>query len=160
VFAWTQNRAIVPGWFGLGSALAQVGRKVKGRADLKRMYAEWPYFRTVIDGVAMVLAKSDMDIAARYVHRLSPREVWPLWEEIEAEFALTEAWVGKVTGRRKLLEDNPSLERSIALRNPYVDPMSFLQIELLARKREGDEATHRPLLLTLAGISQGLRNTG
>lgn len=124
------------------------------------MYAEWPYFKTVIDGVAMVLAKADMDIAARYVRRLAPENTWPLWQDIEREFELTQKWLLKITGKKHLLEDNPSLQRSIALRNPYVDPMSFLQIELLARKRAGDDATHRPLLLTLAGISQGLRNTG
>ncbi|MFL5318344.1 MAG: phosphoenolpyruvate carboxylase [Myxococcaceae bacterium] len=160
VFAWTQNRAIVPGWFGVGSALAGFGGKAKGRALLKRMYAEWPYFRVMLDSVEMVLAKTDMDIARRYVEELADSDGKKLWKRVEDEHALTLSWVMKVTGKKMLLEENAALRKSIALRNPYVDPMSLLQIELLKRKREGEEDVSRPLLLTLAGISQGLRNTG
>jgi phosphoenolpyruvate carboxylase len=123
------------------------------------MYREWPFFRTVVDRVEMVLGKCDAGIARRYV-RLAPPEVRPLWTTLRDELRLTRRWVKAVTGHVQLLEDNPSLQRSIRLRNPYVDPMSFLQVELLRRKRAGEPGGDRALLLTLNGIAAGLRNTG
>jgi phosphoenolpyruvate carboxylase len=158
VFAWTQNRAIVPGWYGVGSALEAYAAKPEGLVLLKRMYREWPFFRAVIDNVTMVLAKSDIAIASRYA-KLAPESTRPLWRTIRAEHARTRRWVKRLTGEARLLDHNPQLQRSIALRNPYVDPMSFLQVELLRRKREGQEVS-RPLLLTLNGIAAGMRNTG
>jgi phosphoenolpyruvate carboxylase len=159
VFAWTQNRAILPGWYGVGSALEQFATKDGGLAQLQRMYAEWPHFRAVIDNVEMVLAKSDLDIARRYVE-LAPEDLRGLWDRIEAEHKRTREWVKRVNGSRHLLDGNPSLQRSISLRNPYVDPMSFLQVELLRRKRAGEPDVERPILLSLSGIASGLRNTG
>jgi phosphoenolpyruvate carboxylase len=159
VFAWTQNRAILPGWYGVGTALEEYGSRPEGLAQLKRMYRQWPFFHTVIDNVAMVLAKSDMAIASRYA-ALAPDSTRPLWERIRAEYARTRRWVMRVTGEVRILESNRQLRDSISLRNPYVDPMSFLQVELLRRKRAGAEKIDRPLLLTLAGIAAGMRNTG
>ncbi|MFY0521872.1 phosphoenolpyruvate carboxylase [Archangium gephyra] len=159
VFAWTQNRAILPGWFGVGTALEEYGSRPEGLAQLKRMYRQWPFFRTVIDNVAMVLAKSDMAIASRYA-ALAPDSTRPLWERIRAEYSRTRRWVKRVTGEARILESNRQLRESISLRNPYVDPMSFLQVELLRRKRAGAANIDRPLLLTLAGIAAGMRNTG
>ncbi|KFA87023.1 phosphoenolpyruvate carboxylase [Archangium violaceum] len=159
VFAWTQNRAILPGWYGVGSALEEYGSRPEGLAQLKRMYRQWPFFHTVIDNVAMVLAKSDMAIASRYA-ALAPESTRPLWERIRAEYSRTRRWVKRVTGEARILESNRQLRESISLRNPYVDPMSFLQVELLRRKRAGAEKIDRPLLLTLAGIAAGMRNTG
>jgi len=159
VFAWTQNRAIVPGWYGVGSALEEYGSRPEGLELLKRMYRQWPFFHTVIDNVAMVLAKSDMAIAERYA-ALAPESTRPLWERIRAEYSRTRRWVKRITGEARLLEGNQQLRQSIALRNPYVDPMSFLQVELLRRKRAGCDNCDRPLLLTLAGIAAGMRNTG
>ncbi|HEX8820067.1 MAG TPA: phosphoenolpyruvate carboxylase [Archangium sp.] len=159
VFAWTQNRAIVPGWYGVGSALEEYGSRPEGLAQLKRMYRQWPFFHTVIDNVAMVLAKSDMAIASRYA-ALAPESTKPLWERIRAEYSRTRRWVKRVSGESRLLENNLQLKQSIALRNPYVDPMSFLQVELMRRKRAGQKNCDRPLLLTLAGIAAGMRNTG
>ncbi|PTL76188.1 phosphoenolpyruvate carboxylase [Vitiosangium sp. GDMCC 1.1324] len=159
VFAWTQNRAILPGWYGVGSALEEIGSRPEGLTLLKRMYKQWPFFHTVIDNVAMVLAKSDMAIASRYA-ALAPESTRPLWERIRAEFSRTRRWVKRVTGEARLLENNAQLRQSIALRNPYVDPMSFLQVELLRRKRSGCANCDRSLLLTLAGIAAGMRNTG
>lgn len=158
VFAWTQNRAILPGWYGVGSALEAFAAKPEGLTLLKRMYRDWPFFRMVIDNVTMVLAKSDIAIASRYA-KLAPEATRPLWRTIRAEHSRTRRWVKRITGEAKLLDHNPQLQRSIALRNPYVDPMSFLQVELLRRKREGQEVG-RPLLLTLNGIAAGMRNTG
>ncbi|HET9449920.1 MAG TPA: phosphoenolpyruvate carboxylase, partial [Aggregicoccus sp.] len=159
VFAWTQNRAILPGWFGVGSAFAAYAQRPGGEQLLQRMYREWPFFRTVVDRVEMVLGKCDAGIARRYV-RLAPPETRPLWATLRAELLRTRHWVKAVTGHARLLEGNPSLQRSIRLRNPYVDPMSFLQVELLRRKRAGEEGCDRALLLTLNGIAAGLRNTG
>jgi len=158
VFAWTQNRAILPGWYGVGSALEAFAAKPDGLVLLKRMYLQWPFFRTVIDNVTMVLAKSDITIASRYA-TLAPEATQELWQRIRAEHARTRHWVKRLTGEGRLLDHNPQLQRAIALRNPYVDPMSFLQVELLRRKREGQEVD-RPLLLTLNGIAAGMRNTG
>jgi phosphoenolpyruvate carboxylase len=159
VFAWTQNRAILPGWYGVGSALKAFAHKPDGMALLKRMYREWPFFRMVIDNVTMVLAKSDIAIASRYA-TLAPESTRPLWRRIRTEHARTRRLVKRITGEARLLDHNPQLQGSIALRNPYVDPMSFLQVELLRRKREGHADVDRPLLLTLNGIAAGMRNTG
>ncbi len=159
VFAWTQNRAIVPGWYGVGTALEEFGSRPEGLELLKRMYRQWPFFHTVIDNVAMVLAKADMAIASRYA-ALAPDSTRPLWERIRAEYSRTRRWVKRVTGESRLLEGNQQLRQSIALRNPYVDPISFLQVELLRRKRAGCDNCDRPLLLSLAGIAAGMRNTG
>jgi phosphoenolpyruvate carboxylase len=157
VFAWTQNRAILPGWYGVGTAL-QTFRETQDGVLLIEMYRHWPYFHAVLDNVEMVLAKSDLAIAERYA-ALAPAELHPLWDLISEEHHRTRAAIQWVTGHRKLLEENPALARSISLRNPYVDPMSFLQVELLRRKRAG-ESLDRPLLLTLSGIASGMRNTG
>ncbi|MBL0696603.1 phosphoenolpyruvate carboxylase [Comamonas sp. JC664] len=159
VFAWTQNRAILPGWFGVGSALEAFAKEEGGAALLKRMYREWPFFRAVIDNVTMVLAKSDMAIAGRYA-TLAPASTRALWRSIQQEHRRTRKQVKRLTGESKLLDNNPQLQRSISLRNPYVDPMSFLQVELLKRKRDGQAEVDRPLLLTLNGIAAGMRNTG
>jgi phosphoenolpyruvate carboxylase len=159
VFAWTQNRAILPGWYGVGSALESLGQNRAGRQTLREMYNEWPPFRTMMDSVEMVLAKCDLKIASVYAG-LAPPELRFLWTPIRTEYRRTTRWVKWLTGRKRLLEGSPSLRRSILLRNPYVDPMSVLQVELLKRKRAGATDCDRPLLLTLNGIAAGMRNTG
>jgi phosphoenolpyruvate carboxylase len=160
VFAWTQNRAILPGWYGVGSAFERVGSRAGGADLLAEMYRRWPFFRAVIENVEMVLAKSDMGIAERYAELAEPDARSAVWPKIRAEHARTVQWVKRIQGTRKLLDGNPALQRSIRLRNPYVDPMSFLQVELLRRRSGGDERVDRALLLTLNGISAGMRNTG
>ncbi len=161
VFSWTQNRSILPGWYGVGSALDHYARRVAGgEAILRQLYLDWPFFRTVIGKVEMVLAKSDVAIAARYAALASDEARAAIWPLIEAEHRRTRRWVKRITHSERLLDGNLPLQRSIALRNPYVDPMSFLQVELMRRKRSGVEGCDRPLLLTLNGIAAGLRNTG
>jgi phosphoenolpyruvate carboxylase len=160
VFAWTQNRAILPGWYGVGTALEKVGSRAGGADLLSEMYRRWPFFRTVVENVEMVVAKSDMGIAERYAELAEPDARTAVWPKIRAEYARTAQWVKRIQGTRALLDGNPALKRSIALRNPYVDPMSFLQVELLRRRAAGDERVDRALLLTLNGISAGMRNTG
>jgi phosphoenolpyruvate carboxylase len=160
VFAWTQNRMILPGWYGVGTALEVVGSR-PGAADvLAEMYKSWPFFRAVIENVEMVLAKSDMGIAERYAELADAQARAVVWGKIRAEHARASQWVKRIQGTRHLLDGNPALKRSIQLRNPYVDPISFLQVELMRRRIAGDDRVDRALLLTLNGISAGMRNTG
>ncbi len=160
VFAWTQNRIILPGWYGVGTALERVGSRAGGAELLAEMYRQWPFFRAVVENVEMVLAKSDMGIAERYADLADADARSAVWTKIRSEHSRTVQWVKRIQGNRRLLDGNPALKRSIQLRNPYVDPMSFLQVELLRRRSAGDERVERALLLTLNGISAGMRNTG
>ncbi|MDC0739732.1 phosphoenolpyruvate carboxylase [Polyangium mundeleinium] len=160
VFGWTQNRAILPGWYGVGSALDAFARREGGAELLVEMTNRWPFFRTVLDNVQMVLAKSDMEIAARYAALASPATRKAVWPPIKDEHARTVAWIKRLFGVKRLLDGNPTLQRSIDLRNPYVDPMSFLQVALLRRKRAGDACCDRAILLSINGIAAGMRNTG
>jgi len=124
------------------------------------MYRTWPFFRTVLDNVEMVLAKTDLAIGERYAKLASTEAYKAIWTPIVEEHERTRRWLKNVTGSRTILERNPTLKRSIQLRNPYVDPLNLIQVELVRRKRRGDAATARPLLLTLNGIAAGMRNTG
>jgi phosphoenolpyruvate carboxylase len=161
VFAWTQNRAVLPGWFGLGTGLDAAEARF-GAATLAQMCAEWPFFRSLLDDAAMVLAKSDISIAARYADLAEPA-VRGVFGTIADEFERTRVAVLRVQGDDELLASEPVLQRSIRLRNPYVDPMSLLQIDLLDRWRatgREDEALFEALLASVNGIAQGLQNTG
>jgi phosphoenolpyruvate carboxylase len=161
VFAWTQCRSIITGWYGLGSAL-EWGAAEYGEAALAEMARDWPFLANALDDVEMLLAKCDLDIAEAF-SKLSG----PLHEEffslIRDEFARTRDWLLRLKGAGKLLRDDPRLAVSIRLRNPYVDPMSLLQVDLLRRWRATggeDEALLRALVACVNGVSQGLQNTG
>jgi phosphoenolpyruvate carboxylase len=153
IFAWTQNRCLLPAWYGAGTALARgpVG-------DLRRLYREWSFFRALVENLEMTLAKSSLGIARQYLALVDGGE--RLFAGIEAERERTIAAVLEIAESDALLDRHPVLQRSVALRNPYVDPMNALQVELLRRHRAGDEAARRPLLRSIAGISAALRNTG
>jgi phosphoenolpyruvate carboxylase len=153
IFSWTQNRCLLPAWYGAGTALA--GAPV---GDLRRLYRVWPFFRALVENLEMTLAKSSLGIARQYLALVEDGEA--LFAGIEAEHERAIAAVLEVTGSRALLDRHPVLQRSVALRNPYVDPMNALQVELLRRHRGGDEAARRPLLRSIAGIATALRNTG
>ena len=167
VFAWTQSRQMVPGWFGAGRALLQL-IDTRGLKTVRRMRAEWPFFASTLDAVAVSLATADMDIARRYAslardHVAARR----LFFKIALDHGRAERALMLIFGRATVLAPASTLARSIELRNPYVDPLSFIQLELLRRKRalvaEGREVPHeldRALLLTINGIAAGLRNTG
>jgi phosphoenolpyruvate carboxylase len=161
VFAWTQCRAVLPGWFGFGTGLAQA-IDTHGLQSVRQAAQDWPFLSTLVSDVEMVLAKSDLDIAARYAQlagdvgaRLFPELTTEYEAALEAILALREA--------SGLLERDPTLKRSIRLRNPYVDPLSFVQVEALGRWRAGgreDVELERLLAQTVRGIARGLRNTG
>jgi phosphoenolpyruvate carboxylase len=161
VFAWTQCRAGLTGWYGVGSALERTATEV-GESVLCEMAHEWPFFRTLLDDVEMVMAKSDLAIAARF-SRLAGDLHEKFFPMIEAEFARTEQWILRLKETDRVLAEDPRLAASIRLRNPYVDPMSLIQLDLLARWRASareDDALFGALVTTVNGIAQGLQNTG
>ncbi|MGN2254519.1 phosphoenolpyruvate carboxylase [Frateuria sp. GZRe12] len=161
VFAWTQCRSIITGWYGLGTALEQ-GAAAFGEQAMAEMARDWPFFANALDDVAMVLAKCDLDIAEAF-SRLAGDLHAPFFAMIGEEFERTRQWLLKLKGGDGLLSDNPRLAVSIRLRNPYVDPMSLLTVDLLARWRAGgseDDAVLRALVACVNGVSQGLQNTG
>ncbi|MFN8592484.1 MAG: phosphoenolpyruvate carboxylase [Thermomicrobiales bacterium] len=162
VFSWMQSRFLLPGWFGLGSGLAH-GRSEFGLDLLQEMERHWPFFAATIANAEMALAKSDFDIAERYAALVYQNDVRErIWSRIEQEHVLTSAEILRLTGQERILDRDPVLRRSIDRRNPYVDPMSFVQIELLRRTRAGEatQANLRVILRTVNGIAGGLKNTG
>jgi phosphoenolpyruvate carboxylase len=161
VFGWTQSRHQLPAWFGVGYALTRFAER--DLPLLQAMMARFPLFIDLVRNVEMALAKSDFGIAKLYSELVSDKGVRErVYGKLKEEFERTEQAVLRVTGQKVLLESNPVLARSIRLRNPYVDPMSLIQVELLRRKRNGEnsDALNRALGATINGISAGLRNTG
>ncbi len=161
VFAWTQNRCLLPAWFGCGAALHAFGLEGERLAWLRRLYAEWPFFRALLENLEMTLAKSSFEIAEAYVS-LVPAAAEPqrFWQALSSEHARTVAAVLSIVEADELLDRHPVVQRAIRLRNPYVDPMNAIQVELLHAWRRGDDAARRPLLRSIAGIAAALRNTG
>jgi phosphoenolpyruvate carboxylase len=160
VFAWTQNRAILPAWFGCGTALGELVDSSDTRL-LRELYEQVPFFRSLVDALEMTLAKSSLEIAAQYLE-LVPAHLEPerLYGEIASEQERVLDAVLLTVECDHLLERQPVLRRSIQLRNPYVDPMNAIQVELLLRFRAGDEEARLPLMRSIAGIAAALRNTG
>jgi phosphoenolpyruvate carboxylase len=162
VFSWTQARVLLPGWYGLGSAL-ETARDAYGLDFLQEMEASWPYFAAVLSNAELALAKADLRVAAQYIELVEPAELRErVWGAITGEFERTVSLLLEVTKQSALLDRDPVLQRSIERRNPYVDPLSFIQVELLRRFREnGDvDAFLRPVLLSINGIAGALKNTG
>jgi phosphoenolpyruvate carboxylase len=163
VFSWMQSRFNLPGWYGLGAGLreAEAGR-------LREMYGGWPFFRAVLDNAEMSLLKADLGIAALYSDLVPDRRLAAtVFAAVEAEYARTREAILAATGHAELMDDDPVIQRSIQLRNPYVDPLNYLQVEMLRRLRalddpEGSEAERcrEVIVLTINGIAAGLRNTG
>jgi phosphoenolpyruvate carboxylase len=159
-FAWTQTRLMLGAWLGVEEALDRAAARGEG-ALLRTMYREWPHFQSAIDLIEMVLAKADGRIAAEYDRRLVPAELKPLGEDLRARLARAIRGVQTVSGHHDLLEATPVIRRSIDVRNPYVDPLNLVQVELLRRVREQpDPGIHIALMVTVNGIAAGLRNTG
>jgi phosphoenolpyruvate carboxylase len=151
VFGWTQTRVLLPAWYGCGTALATLDD-----GELATLQ-ELPFFRTLVDNLEMTLAKSSLPIARDYLRLVDDAAPF---SAIEAEHERTVEAVLRAAGVSVLLERSPVLQRSVALRNPYVDPMNAIQVELLRRYRAGDESVRLPLMRSIAGISAALRNTG
>jgi phosphoenolpyruvate carboxylase len=152
VFAWTQNRCLFPAWYGCGTAFG-----AGDLGELRRLYREWAFFRSLVDALEMTLAKSSLEIAAGYLVLVDDDR---LFAPIAEEHARTRELVLAITESRELLDRQPVIQESIRLRNPYVDPMNAVQVELLALFRAGDEEARLPLLRSIAGIAAALRNTG
>jgi phosphoenolpyruvate carboxylase len=157
VFAWTQNRCLLPAWYGCGTAFAAAGT-----SQLRDLYREWPFFRSLVENLEMTLAKSSLPVAEGYLALVEDTALWPA---IAAEHERTTAAVLEIVEARGLLDRQPVLQRSIRLRNPYVDPMNAIQVELLRRYRGTDdeaarERVRQPLRRSITGIAAALRNTG
>jgi phosphoenolpyruvate carboxylase len=164
VFSWTQARILLPAWFGLGTAL-RTARERHGLELLREMQSSWPFFASLLSNAEMACAKADLGIARRYVQLWSDVPVRErLWARLADELQLATAELVAIDGGERLLDSEPVLQASIDRRNPFVDPLSFVQIELLRQLRrvESDppEALGRVALLTVNGIASGLRNTG
>ena len=162
VFAWSQNRCNLPGWYGLGTGLEVVAHQPQGLALLREMYAEWPFFRSLIENAEMSLAKADPLVAESYLE-LGGRP--DLVAVIREEFRRTRALVTGTTGAGRLLGHRPVLRQAVDLRNPYVDALSFLQVRFLTDLRNGLEGAEAEraaglVLLTVNGVAAGLQNTG
>ncbi len=167
-FSWMQSRHVLPGWYGVGAALDQYGSTFERTGRLQEMYQEWPFFRVVIDNAQLALAKADMGIARLYASLVDDESIREnIYNQIETAFKKTCDWVLRVTDQRELLDNDPVLQRSVRQRNPYVDPLNFIQVCLLRRLRsqpKPDEKEAQQILqaifLTVNGIASGLKNTG
>jgi phosphoenolpyruvate carboxylase len=163
VFSWMQSRFNLPGWYGLGSGL-----RAARPEHLKAMYAGWPFFQALLDNAEMSLLKADLGIAALYSDLVPDRRAAAaIFATIEAEYARTRHAILEATGHAELMDGDPVIQRSIQLRNPYVDPLNYLQVEMLRRLRALDdpesgaaERCREVIVLTINGIAAGLRNTG
>ncbi|KAF0845129.1 phosphoenolpyruvate carboxylase [Nocardia caishijiensis] len=164
VMAWSQARVMLPGWYGTGTALEDwVGDDPARLARLTDLYQRWPFLRTVLSNLAQVMAKSDLDIAARYADLVDDKTLRDkIFGMIRDEHARTVRMYKAVTGHEELLSDNPSLAESIHNRFPYLEPLNQLQVDLLRRLRGGDdsELVKRGILLTMNGLATALRNSG
>jgi phosphoenolpyruvate carboxylase len=160
-FAWTQNRALLPSWYGFAAGVVAAIDK-SGAAEVEQMFDEWPFARVVLAEIEIALAKVDLDIAARYSKLAGPlhERFFPL---IRAEFDKSVELVLRMTRQAELLERSDTLRRAIRLRNPYMDPMSLLQVSLLQRWREAgreDDDVLTALLASINGIANGMQNRG
>jgi phosphoenolpyruvate carboxylase len=168
VFSWMQSRFNFPGWYGLGSALdAVLKRGPQGKKLLRTLHAEWPFFTTMIDNAQLTMRKADMDIAALYAGLVQDKRVRDrIFGILMAEFERTEKAILAITGQKQLLANEPVLLKSVQLRNPYIDPLNYIQVEMMRRLRSGElskaeqEESQAVIELTINGISGGLKNTG
>jgi len=170
VFSWMQSRFNLPGWFGLGTGLRALSIQGNSAAltELREMYNGWPFFTALLDNAASSLLKADLSIARLYAQLAPDNETnRQIFSEISTEYELTHLILLEVTGHQELVDSDPLIQRSINLRNPYVDPLNFIQIEILRRLRQLNDPTsseaqelRESMVITINGIAAGLRNTG
>ncbi len=163
IFAWTQNRLMLPAWLGAGAALKHVIEKEGKQAILDEMWQQWPFFNTRIAMLEMVYAKADLWLAEYYDHRLVEERLWPLGQKLRDQLSEDIKSVLAVSKDEALMADLPWIAESIALRNVYTDPLNVLQAELLHRSRQQEQPDPRveqALMVTIAGVAAGMRNTG
>jgi len=159
VFSWAQARVMLPGWYGAGNALAAFG----DRGLLREMAASWPFFQATLDNMEMVLAKSDLAIARRYLTLVKDPAMADLYfGQIESAWGATHDALLDITGQSRLLEKQPALDESIRLRLPYIEPLNLLQVELLKRHRAGetDARVVEGIQLSINAVATALRNSG
>jgi phosphoenolpyruvate carboxylase len=164
VFSWMQSRFNLPGWFGLGSAL----HSAEAKGLLREMYQGWPFFQSMLDNAEMSLSKADLEIASLYVDLVPDKELANrMFDIIRAEYMRTQDAVLSISGHTNLLDAEPITQMSVHLRNPYVDPLNYLQVEMLHRIRALNDpesakahSIREVIGLTINGIAAGLRNTG
>jgi phosphoenolpyruvate carboxylase len=167
-FSWMQCRHVLPGWYGVGTALAAYAQTPEKVITLQTMYQQWPFFRAILDNAQMALAKADMGIARLYADLVEEAEVRErVFGEVQRAYQETVEWLLRVTKQDELLENDPVLQYGVRQRNPYIDPMNYIQVNLLRRLRslpdpESEEANNlrQIIFLTIKGIAAGLRNTG
>jgi phosphoenolpyruvate carboxylase len=164
VFAWTQTRYIVPGWYGIGHALAAVLERADREETLRRLYREWPFFTAVVDNAQREMARARLDIAERYARLHGDADGAAYHDRIAADFRLARQAILRITGQTELLGASPVIRRSIELRNPYTDVLNLVQVELLRRYRSAAEAEREPLrqllFLSINGIAAAMQSTG
>jgi phosphoenolpyruvate carboxylase len=168
MFSWMQSRAIIPSWFGVGTALRRFADEHdQGLALLQTMYAQWPFFRALIENSQLDVAKADMGIAALYASLVGDVALrTAIFERMQQEHTRTCSMICRVTGQTELLESAPIMRRSIERRNPYVDPLNFIQVKLLRTLRVLDQTSPEyarvldATLTTINGIAAGMKTTG
>lgn len=168
VFSWTQSRYLMPAWYAAGTGLQSYYKdKPENMQVLQQMYAEWPFFQSMIDNLQLAIAKADMVIAKEYGSLMKNSKIAErIYNLIQDEYELTSKLILQITGQNEILDNVPVIQESIRLRNPYVDPLSYMQVELLNELRalrednQDDQTLLREVLLTINGIAAGLRNTG
>jgi phosphoenolpyruvate carboxylase len=164
VFSWSQCRLMLPGWYGFGAALeGWLASREGSLEELREMHRTWPFFRSVLSNMDMVLAKTDLAIASRYAELVPDAGLRAdIFGRLSEEWHRARRALADVTQAAELLADNPTLARSIRNRFPYLDPLNHLQVELLRRRRAGgaDERLLRAIHLTINGVAAGLRNSG
>lgn len=167
VFSWTQNRQTISGWFGFGTAIeTSIKKKEISIKQLKQMYNEWEFLNTLIQNLEMVLTKTDMLIAEEYIRLNNSEQAKAIFAEIKNEYDRSKKYLLKITGEKELLSNNPQLKRTLELRNPYLDPINFIQINLIEKYRskkvsaKEKEKILNVLRASVNGIAAGIRNTG
>lgn len=165
VFAWTQSRQLLPAWYAAGTGLTSFAAKSELNMELlQQMYLKWPFFQSTVDNLQMALMKADITTAKEYLSLVEDKEIADrIFANILEEYERTKEILLKITGDNELLDHTPNIKDSVFRRNPYVDPLNFLQVELIKELRQQEEPNEELLtevLLTISGISAGLRNTG